>query len=87
MLEDVGFEAKFDQLPEFHPGKDTRTPIPQSPHLLLDRMRKKKGDYFESPVGTPHRASGGSRLVLDARVRAWLAFLEGSIFHLLFYIL
>ena len=62
MLEDVGFEAKFDQLPEFHPSKDTRTPtIPQSPHILLAGIRKKKVDYSDSPASTPHRVSGGSR--------------------------
>ena len=61
VLEDVGFEEKFDQLPEFHPSKDTRTPVPQSPRVYLAGMRKKKAEYGDSPASTPHRVSGGSR--------------------------
>lgn len=61
VLEDVGFEAKFDQLPEFDPSKDNRTPIPQSPRGLIASIRKKKMEFVDSPAGTPLRVSGGSR--------------------------
>ena len=61
MLENVDFESKFDQLPEFQPGKETKTPIPQSPRVLIAGLRKKKMEVGESPVSTPHRVSGESR--------------------------
>jgi len=58
VLEKVDFETKFDKLPEFQPEKEQLTPIPQSPRVLLQGMRKKR---MEDSPATPIRGQSDSR--------------------------
>lgn len=64
VLEKVNFESKFDQLPEFFPGKSDSTSVPHSPSLLLAGLRKRKVENgpLESPASSLRTSSALSNL-------------------------
>ena len=43
VLEDVDFERRFEQLPQFDPDtSDSNTPLPKSPRDIINTYRRKR---------------------------------------------